>query len=489
MGCGMSQNQQIKQKMAEFEIREPAKRIMVNNEECTLLMHINNIGPYYTEDIDNKKYSYFEHRFIELMTKEIRSTNAELIWETKQDFVLSVLRSQKLRKKMFNFIRRKGLDHHYRWTTWQALTWSPDTNFQTGLDQIENRRNLYSNLLRMDNREVEDIVNKDVLRTSRHKELFNSIDSIGTGLLYNVSKAIGCFYHDIGYVQGMNFIMAFVLEVSGMEEFESWNFIINFWNKDKNLYFGLYDVGFPLLYFLKFAFHQLLAERNPSLSQRIKKIGFPDEMWLSKWFLGMFTFAVTKDYLLRIFDYLLTTDMFGMVYIALLIADQIQADFFHQDSFPILSEYFQNPKKLCEKLNFYQFVKDLKFIEISKKRRLDIIEAYFGQLSDSQKPLFNFYFVTTKTRLENEPSESWENLKPNLEHKDMDKPDMQALWLFRPSKKDLKKIKEDVVSMTEIDPTTHEFNMDIILQRKMSILSSRFLTDGLEKNYQPQYAL
>ena len=45
----------------------------------------------------------------------------------------------------------------------------------------------------------------------------------------------------------MNFIVAFILEISGFEEFETFNFLINFWKKRRNLYFGIFDENFLLI--------------------------------------------------------------------------------------------------------------------------------------------------------------------------------------------------------------------------------------------------
>lgn len=482
MGCGLSHSALLKQRMAEFEVRVPAKRVLVNDEEHTLLMHVNNVGPYYVEDITNTQYSYFEHRFMELITAELSSAQTQLKWDSKDAFVQSILKNPKLRHKLFKFARRKGFDHHYRWTIWQTIALSPTHEFDRNQEYLDARRKLYANLLKMENKDVIEIVNKDVLRTSKHKDLFSSIDSIGTLLLFNVCKAVGCYYPNIGYVQGMNFISAFILEVSGMEEFETWNFIVNFWNKERNLYFGLYDVEFPLLYFLSFSFHQLLKEENPKLSARIDAMGMPDEMWLIKWFIGMFTFTVKKDFILRIFDFLLTTDMFGMVYVALIIAQQLEPEFYKDDAFVTLAECFQNPEKLTKKLNFYAFVKSLKQVEIPRKKRLQLLEEYNIEVQKRGKTNFAFYYKITKNRLENETEETWENVRLSAERRDLDDQMIQAQIMSRPSKKDIEVIKQDVVSLAEFDAQEQQFNMDILLQRKMSILSSRFLNEGIERN-------
>lgn len=56
----------------------------------------------------------------------------------------------------------------------------------------------------------------------------------------------------------MNFLGAAMLEISGLNDFESWNLIIDLWLKETNLYYGIYDVNFPMMKFLCFSFHYIL---------------------------------------------------------------------------------------------------------------------------------------------------------------------------------------------------------------------------------------
>ncbi len=74
---------------------------------------------------------------------------------------------------------------------------------------------------------------------------------IGSMKLFNICKALGVFFKSIGYVQGMNFYVSFILEISAFEEFETFNFIVNFWKKQKNLYFGIFDNDFLMVNLIK----------------------------------------------------------------------------------------------------------------------------------------------------------------------------------------------------------------------------------------------
>ena len=420
MGCGISsQNNMIKDRMIEFQIRNPSKEIEINSQRQILNQPHYKIGDYFTIDISNKEFKYFESRFTQLIQEELKKKKIVINWESPEGFIISLMENHKIRKDVFDIIKRKGFDHPYRWICYRLFSQASDFNFLLDKQLEETRRELYPLLIKCKNESVEDIVNKDVMRTARHKELFSNLDAVGSQLLYDNCKAIGCFFPKTGYVQGMNFIMGFLLEISGMEEFETFNFILNFFKKRKNLYFGLYEDGLPLVHFLKFSFHKLLIKENPKISQAIKQMDLPDELWITKWIISFFSFSVTKDFLIRIFDFLMVVDMFGLVYIALILTEQLKPLFLQKD-LGGFAQVVGNPEQFCASLNYQKFVKKLKKIEVSPEIRLALLEEYYVSLSDTQKPLFHYYYQITRQRLSvgfKENYDEWEHVN---DYQDMD---------------------------------------------------------------------
>ena len=134
------------------------------------------------------------------------------------------------------------------------------------------------------------------------------------------------FFPKIGYVQGMNFLAGFFLMLSGFQSFETWDFLVNFIKKRKNLYFGIYDQGFPVLNFLCYSTNKILQISNKKIFLHLKSMNFPIDLWVSKWFLSFFILALPLEYLLRIFDYLLFSDVFGMVVVALVIVNSMEKE-------------------------------------------------------------------------------------------------------------------------------------------------------------------
>ena len=390
MGCTSLKANQLYRRLNEFELKEHSKTIKSKEDEYTIHYPQHKIGDYFAVGIEDKDYNEFEAKSRQLISKELLSGKKNLLLASKEAFVLSILRNEGMRKKILKIVRNHGLIHAFRWQTWYSLAVN-DSTFVPNGNRINKRKAIYNNLIAKSNDEIDEIVDKDVTRTCNHKELFREPTSIGAIQLANVCKAIGGFFPKMGYVQGMNFIVSFLLEVSGMEEFEAFNFLSCFWMKEKNLYYGLYEPGFPMLDFMKFCFKSFLELINVKVFRIIDKIGLPYELWVSKWFLSFFTLGFEKKYILRIFDFLVTADAFGPVYVALAIANQLKKLFMCEDMHQI-SIVLQSKEKLNTFLNYYEFSKTLKNMNFDHKTKLQLLKDYYKSLSGEEADRFQPFF-------------------------------------------------------------------------------------------------
>ena len=390
MGSSNSSSNRLRQDTAAFELKEHTKTFCEDGEHVTVHMPQHNIGDYHTLDILNKDYHRFEEKFNETIAKEVKLHKLGVSLVSKEAFVAQILKSNKLRKIVLRVVRRKGLTSVYRWAIWYCLS-TNDGKFKESQNTLARRRKLYSVFIGVYHKDLDSMLSKDMLRTARTKALFNDNSSIGNRKLFRVCKAIGLFFPTSGYVQGMNFLAGFVLEVNGMEEFEAFNFIISLWKKEKNLFYGMYQPGFPVLGFMQYAFERLLSILNSKLYEAIQKAGLPPETWISKWFLTFFTLSLEKEYLLRIFDFLIVNDVFGPVYVALVITEQL-AGLFDSGDLLSISETIQTREKLSKALCFQEFVEGLKYMDIDNKLKLSILRDYHKSLSGEKRELFDSFF-------------------------------------------------------------------------------------------------
>lgn len=390
MGCGVSTSKKITKRFDEFESKQKTKTIYLQNQEITINLPKYGVGDYYAVEIPNKEYYYFEGRFKELVGKEITNYQTNIQYESKESFIASIYSNSSLRKHIIKVIRRKGIMHAYRWKTWYILAVS-DNSFKIDPIDIEIRRQLFIMLNEKRDLEAEQIIDKDVIRTERHKELFADIHSVGNKQLYRVCKAIGLFFPQSSYIQGMNFISAFVLQVNGLDEFEAFNFIVCLWKKEKNLFYGIYQPYFPVLYFMIYAFNKSLANFHPKIHKVINKLSFPPELWIVKWFISFFTFALEKEYVLRIFDFIIINDVFGPVYVALAICDQLKS-VFASENFALIAGLIQDKTQLSAKVDFRRFVKRLKALNFETKDKLILLNEYYSSLNEIEKSHFEPFY-------------------------------------------------------------------------------------------------
>lgn len=428
MGCGVSTSKRLNKRFEEFESKQSHKTIYLNNQEVRVNLPEHSVGDYYAVEIPNKDYYYFEERFKELVAKELTHHKTRIQYDSKETFISSIFNNDSLRKHVFMVMKRKGIMHAYRWKTWYFLALA-DNTFKIDPKLIETRKQLYSMLNEKKDIGAEEIINKDVIRTERHKELFAEIHSLGNLQLYRVCKAVGLFFPQSGYVQGMNFVAAFALQVNGLDEFEAFNFIVSLWKKEKSLFYGMYEPLFPVLYFMVFAFNRALRGYMPKIHAVIEKLGFPPELWIFKWFLSFFTYSLEKEYVLRIFDFILINDVFGPVYVALAICDQL-GGMFKTEDFTLLAKLIQDKEKLSQRVKFHRFVKKLKTMGFKTNLKLAILKEYMDSLDSAQKTSFQPFYNKFEKHWSGSTPEFYNDFGPDLDCDDYDRIGVDKLNLM-----------------------------------------------------------
>lgn len=160
---------------------------------------------------------------------------------------------------------------------------------------------LYDKLANNPSTLYESGIRKDVHRTFPQFELFEK-DNCGQQMLFNVLKAISFFDTTVGYVQGMGFIVGFLL-LQGMSEEECFWCLVQLFNHKR---FGFKDVvreGLPKLRLLLYCVDRLLRLECPLLHTHLsQRIGAEPEMYASSFFLSLCCCRFPFGTLQRIFD-------------------------------------------------------------------------------------------------------------------------------------------------------------------------------------------
>lgn len=182
----------------------------------------------------------------------------------------------------------KGIPKEFRGIIWQLISKSKNSHLEEFYLQLKNETSIH-----------EKSIKRDLTRTS----FFTNVDQIKkTDELFNVIKAYSLFDPDVGYTQGMIFIV--VPLIMNMNESECFGLLVTLM-KDYRLR-ELFCPEMKGLHLLLYEFDRLLEIYSPRLYNHLVKQGIKSSMYASQWFLTFFAYKFPLDIVLRIFDIIIT---------------------------------------------------------------------------------------------------------------------------------------------------------------------------------------
>lgn len=191
---------------------------------------------------------------------------------------------------------RKGIPSRFRGVAWQLLLGSfHQLNSDENAGVFEALRDK-----RLADKEVDAIISRDLARTFPTHVLFQDAGGAGQTFLRNVLHAYAGSDPEVGYVQGMGFLVAALSTQMGEEE--------SFWALHEMMFNErckmreLFRPGFPLLQQFFYQLKRLVARLLPKLSKRLDELEIQPSYYASQWFLTLFAAHFPFRALLRIWD-------------------------------------------------------------------------------------------------------------------------------------------------------------------------------------------
>jgi len=200
---------------------------------------------------------------------------------------------------------RKGIPDSMRGIVWPRLTGAIDAmkNAKPGTYRTELAKDC----------ELSDVIGRDIARTFPHHLLFRDEfglsggdgeekqgSSSGRQSLYNVLKAYANYDKQVGYCQGMGFIVGLFLMY--LSEEESFWMLERVMRGEKYNMFALYAIGFPLLHQWFYQLEQLIAKFQPKLFDHLQMHGITPTLYATQWFFTVFANNMPFELVLRIWD-------------------------------------------------------------------------------------------------------------------------------------------------------------------------------------------
>ena len=195
----------------------------------------------------------------------------------------------KKKKMLLKSRTRKGIPDNLRGYAWQLF--AEKDKFYV--------KDLYQNLEKEPVKEkLELVIIKDLDRTFPTCQFFKERYGNGQRKLYKVLSAYSKYNKSVGYVQGMGFITAIFLIY--MDEESSFYMLHSLMKKYKLE--GLYYDGFPELKKKCYVFLNMQKKYINNSYKIFRREGIIPTMYLSSWFISLFSRTLKFHMVLRIFD-------------------------------------------------------------------------------------------------------------------------------------------------------------------------------------------
>lgn len=263
-----------------------------------------------------------------------------------------------LRPKGLIPLVRCGIPEPLRGEVWQLLS---------GAHQSINLMDRYRILLTQ-SAPSEQIILRDVHRTYPAHENFRTDGGSSSLLdsLFKVCKAYAVYDEEVGYCQGLSFLVAALL--LHMPEEQAFCVFVRIME-----HYGLRNLfrnNFDELYLKFYQLEQLLAEHIPDLFQHFNKIGVEPFTYASQWFLTVFTAKFPLNAVFYIMDIFLLDGMDTIFQIALALLRSSKQELLTLDFEGVL-KYFrvQMPKRYRSQEYVQQLINTSADISLKKLKK------------------------------------------------------------------------------------------------------------------------
>ncbi|EPQ30179.1 uncharacterized protein PFL1_02295 [Pseudozyma flocculosa PF-1] len=144
----------------------------------------------------------------------------------------------------------------------------------------------------------EKAIRRDLNRTFPEQDYFQDGKGIGQENLFNVVKAYSLYDPEVGYCQGMQFVVGPLL--LNMPDEEAFSTLVRLM-KSYDLR-GHFTPNMPSLQLRLFQFDRLLEEFLPLLHMHLVRQGVKSSMYASQWFMTLFSYRFPLELVYRILD-------------------------------------------------------------------------------------------------------------------------------------------------------------------------------------------
>ncbi|CAF3962560.1 unnamed protein product [Rotaria magnacalcarata] len=309
--------------------------------------------------------------------------NSENEWMTWNKLINNWSTYMKQNPTWIKNLIRAGVPVHFRPLLWQCLT-----KVETSSAKLE-----YIQLIKMTS-PCEKVIQRDITRTYPEHELFKEKHGRGQESLFNVIKAYSLYDREVGYCQGIGFIVGLLL--MHMPEEEAFAVLVSIMQD-----YSMREMYKSDMYHLALRMHQLeymIQEFLPELCRHFQAETMNISMYASSWFLTLLTTQLPLNIACRTMDLFLSEGMEMIFRISIALLEM------HQDELMLLSmedmlKYFQKEIPIKDEIDHEALFQRAFTLEYNGKKMKKLEKEYSIIRKDEQEKQIEIRKLRNENRL------------------------------------------------------------------------------------------
>ncbi|KAI8603007.1 rab-GTPase-TBC domain-containing protein [Dissophora ornata] len=274
---------------------------------------------------------------------------------------------------------QKGVPAALRGLIWQLLAKSKDAQLEAS----------YAELLKSTSSHEKQIT-RDMSRTFPNHEYFQA-EGLGQESLFNVVKAYSLYDKEVGYCQGLSFVVGPLL--LNMPDEEAFCVLVRLMNTYDMR--GHFTPDMNMLQLRLYQYEQLMEETVPLVYKHFQNQGIQSTMYASQWFMTLFAYKFPLDLVFRIYDILFVEGVESLFRFAIALLKANHDKILNHD-FDKLIELLKNglfePYKVNSSArdpvnNPSLFVQDAYSVKVTPKKLAQFAQKYNAMVQRQQAEL------------------------------------------------------------------------------------------------------
>lgn len=273
--------------------------------------------------------------------------------------------------KRLTLMIQKGIPPSLRGLIWQVLAKSKDPELEAKYAELLHATSAH-----------EKQINRDMNRTFPNHEYFQA-EGLGQESLFNVVKAYSLYDTEVGYCQGLSFVVGPLL-LNNMPDEEAFCVLVKLMNSYDMR--GHFTPDMSTLQLRLYQFEQLVEETVPLVYKHFQLQGIKSTMYASQWFMTLFAYKFPLDLVFRIYDILLVEGVDSLLRFAVALL-KANHDRIIAHEFETLVEFLKNGLFEQYKNNPSVFVQDAYNVKVTPKKLTQYTQKYNAMLQRQQAEL------------------------------------------------------------------------------------------------------